>query len=141
VIAGNAGVLLTRVIRVKRGVNHPFYVLDAAMNDLARPAMYGAWHDIVAVEPSGERTTANVVGPICETGDTFAMDREMDRLAAGDLAVLRTAGAYGATMASSYNSRGFVPEVLVDGEKFAVVAERLSAAAIMDAEPIPDWLD
>ena len=141
VIAGNAGILLTRTIRVKRGVAHPFYVLDAAMNDLARPAMYGAWHDIVAVEPSGETAVANVVGPICETGDTFAMGREMDALKSGDLAVIRTAGAYGATMASSYNSRGFVPEVLVDGDKFAVVAERLSAAAIMDAEPIPDWLD
>ena len=141
VIAGNAGILLTRTIRVKRGVAHPFYVLDAAMNDLARPAMYGAWHDIVAVEPSGETAVANVVGPICETGDTFAKGREMDALKSGDLAVIRTAGAYGATMASSYNSRGFVPEVLVDGDKFAVVAERLSAAAIMDAEPIPDWLD
>ena len=141
VIAGNAGILLTRTIRVKRGVAHPFYVLDAAMNDLARPAMYGAWHDIVAVKPSGETAVANVVGPICETGDTFAMGREMDALKSGDLAVIRTAGAYGATMASSYNSRGFVPEVLVDGDKFAVVAERLSAAAIMDAEPIPDWLD
>ncbi len=140
VIAGNAGVLLTRVIRVKRGVRLPFYVLDAAMNDLARPAMYGAWHDIIAVEPSGERATANVVGPICETGDTFAMDREMDALAAGDLAAIRTAGAYGATMASSYNSRGFVPEVLVDGDRFAVVAERLSASEIMEAEPIPEWL-
>jgi diaminopimelate decarboxylase len=140
VIAGNAGVLLTRVIRVKRGVHHPFYVVDAAMNDLARPAMYGAWHDIVAVEPSGEQATANVVGPICETGDTFATGREMDALVSGDLAAIRTAGAYGATMASSYNSRGFVPEVLVDGDKFAVVAERLSAAAIMDAEPLPDWL-
>ncbi len=141
VIAGNAGVLLTRVIRVKRGVQYPFYVVDAAMNDLARPAMYGAWHDIIAVEPSGECTTANVVGPICETGDTFATGRAMDALASGDLAAIRTAGAYGATMASSYNSRGFVPEVLVDGDKFAVVAERLSAAAIMDEEPIPDWLD
>lgn len=141
VIAGNAGVLLTRVIRVKRGVHHPFYVLDAAMNDLARPAMYGAWHDIVAVEPSGEQATANVVGPICETGDTFATGRAMDALVAGDLAAIRTAGAYGATMASSYNSRGFVPEVLVDGDRFAIVAERLSAAAIMDEEPIPDWLE
>ncbi len=141
VVAGNAGVLLTRVIRVKRGVHHPFYVLDAAMNDLARPAMYGAWHDIIAVEPSGKRATANVVGPICETGDTFATGREMDALTAGDLAAIRTAGAYGATMASSYNSRGFVPEVLVDGDRFAVVAERLSAAAIMDEEPIPAWLD
>ena len=84
--------------------------------------------------------TANIVGPICETGDTFARDRECDALAAGDLALFRTGGAYGATMASSYNSRGFVPEVLVDGDRFAVVADRIPAAAIMDAERVPDWL-
>jgi len=141
VIAGNAGVLLTRVIRVKRSSNaQPFVVVDAAMNDLARPAMYGAWHDIDAVVPRGDRTIAHVVGPICETGDTFAMNREMDTLEAGDLAIFRTAGAYGATMASSYNSRGFVPEVLVDGDQFAVVADRLPAANIMAAERVPSWL-
>lgn len=141
VIAGNAGVLLTRVIRSKRSGNGPpFVVVDAAMNDLARPAMYGAWHDFEAVEPTGERMTAHIVGPICETGDTFAMDRECDAIGAGDLAVFRTAGAYGATMASSYNSRGFVAEVLVDGDRYAVVADRLAPAAIMDAERVPDWL-
>ena len=141
VIAGNAGVLLTRVIRSKRSGNGPpFVVVDAAMNDLARPAMYGAWHDFDAVAPTGDRMTAHIVGPICETGDTFAMDRECDALVAGDLAVFRTAGAYGATMASSYNSRGFVAEVLVDGDRFAVVADRIAAAAIMDAERVPDWL-
>ena len=141
VIAGNAGILLTRVIRVKRSSNtSPFVVVDAAMNDLARPAMYGAWHDIDAVQPSGAKSVSHIVGPICETGDTFAMNREMDTLESGDLAVFRTAGAYGATMASSYNSRGFVAEVLVDGEKYAVVADRLAAAAIMDAERVPDWL-
>ena len=141
VIAGNAGVLLTRVIRTKRSGNGPpFVVVDAGMNDLMRPAMYGAWHDFDAVEPTGERAMAHIVGPICETGDTFAMDREIDALSAGDLAVFRTAGAYGATMASSYNSRGFVPEVLVDGDRFAVVADRIAPAAIMDAERIPEWL-
>ncbi len=141
VIAGNAGVLLTRVIRSKRSGNGPpFVIVDAAMNDLARPAMYGAWHDFDAVEPTGERMTAHIVGPICETGDTFAMDRECDALGAGDLAVFRTAGAYGATMASSYNSRGFVAEVLVDGDRYAVVADRIAASAIMDAERVPDWL-
>ena len=140
VIAGNAGVLLTRVVRVKRGLERPFVVVDAAMNDLARPAMYGAWHDFDAVEPTGERMTAHIVGPICETGDTFAMDRECDALVAGELAIFRTAGAYGATMASSYNSRGFVAEVLVDGDKFAVVADRIAASSIMDAERVPDWL-
>ena len=140
VIAGNAGVLLTRVVRVKRGVNDPFLIVDAAMNDLARPALYGAYHGFAAVEPTGDRMTANIVGPICETGDTFAMGRECDALASGDLAVFRTAGAYGATMASSYNSRGFVAEVLVDGDRYAVVADRIDAGAIMDAERVPDWL-
>ncbi|MEM7780229.1 MAG: diaminopimelate decarboxylase [Pseudomonadota bacterium] len=140
VIAGNAGVLLTRVVRVKRGINDPFVIVDAAMNDLARPALYGAYHDFAAVAPDGTDMTANIVGPICETGDTFAMGRECDALRAGDLAVFRTAGAYGATMASSYNSRGFVAEVLVDGDKFAVVADRIDAGAIMDAERVPDWL-
>lgn len=140
-IAGEAGVLLTRTIRIKRSGNGPpFVVVDAAMNDLARPALYGAHHDFEAVAPTGERMTAHIVGPICETGDTFAMDRECDALAAGDLAVFRTAGAYGATMASSYNSRGFVPEVLVDGERFAVVADRIAPAAIMEAERVPEWL-
>jgi diaminopimelate decarboxylase len=141
VIAGNAGVLLTRVIRTKRSGNGPpFVVVDAGMNDLMRPAMYGAWHDFEAVVPTGDRALAHIVGPICETGDTFAMDREIDALSAGDLAVFLTAGAYGATMASSYNSRGFVPEVLVDGDRFAVVADRIAPAAIMDAERIPEWL-
>ncbi len=140
-IAAEAGVLLTRTIRTKRSGNGPpFLIVDAAMNDLARPALYGAWHDFAAVEPSGERMTAHIVGPICETGDTFAMDRECDALSAGDLAVFRTAGAYGATMASSYNSRGFVPEVLVHGDRFAVVADRIAPAAIMTAERVPDWL-
>lgn len=141
VIAGNAGVLLTRVVRVKRGIERPFVVVDAAMNDLARPAMYGAWHDFEAVQPTGEETIAHIVGPICETGDTFAMDRECDALVPGDLAIFRTAGAYGATMASSYNSRGFVAEVLVDGDRHAIVADRIPADAIMDAERVPDWLE
>ncbi|WP_340589426.1 diaminopimelate decarboxylase [Erythrobacter alti] len=140
VIAGNAGVLLTRVIRVKRGLNDPFVIVDAAMNDLARPALYGAWHDFDAVKPTGEHMTANIVGPICETGDTFAMGRDTDALVSGDLAVFRTAGAYGATMASSYNSRGFVAEVMVDGADFAVVADRILPGSIADAERVPDFL-
>ncbi|HEX4847801.1 MAG TPA: diaminopimelate decarboxylase [Novosphingobium sp.] len=142
VICGNAGVLLTKVVRVKRSSNQvPFVVVDAAMNDLARPAMYGAWHDFEAVKPTGERMTAHIVGPICETGDTFAMDRETDAIGVGDLAVFRTAGAYGATMASSYNSRGFVAEVMVDGDKWAVVADRILPEAITAAERVPDFLD
>lgn len=141
VIAGNAGVLLTRVIRVKRGASRPFVVVDAGMNDLARPAMYGAWHDFEAVRPNGKTTTAHIVGPICETGDTFAMDRACDELNTGDLAIFRTAGAYGATMASSYNSRGFVAEVLAGGDTYAVVADRIPADEIMAAERVPDWLN
>jgi len=142
VIAGNAGVLLTEVVRVKRNANRdPFVIVDAAMNDLARPALYGAWHDFDAVKPSGQRMTANIVGPICETGATFAMGREMDAVERGDLAVFRTAGAYGATMASSYNSRGFVAEVMVDGDKVASVADRILPEDIYAAERVPDWLD
>ena len=141
VITGNAGVLLTEVIRVKRSSNRaPFVVVDAAMNDLARPAMYGAWHDFDAVAPRGDRMVANIVGPICETGDTFAMGRDIDALMAGDLAGFRTAGAYGATMASSYNSRGFVAEVMVDGDQYAVVADRILPADITAAERVPEWL-
>jgi diaminopimelate decarboxylase len=141
VICGNAGVLLTEVIRVKPGSgNMPFVIVDAAMNDLARPALYDAWHDFEAVSPTGERFTANLVGPVCETGDTFAMGREIDTVVAGDLAVFRTAGAYGATMASTYNSRGLVPEVLVSEDRYAVVAERIMPATILDAEHVPDWL-
>jgi diaminopimelate decarboxylase len=142
VICGNAGVLLTNIIRVKPGGgNLPFVIVDAAMNDLARPALYDAWHDFEAVAPNGERFTANIVGPVCETGDTFAMAREIDKVVQGDLAIFRTAGAYGATMASTYNSRGLVPEVLVDGDRFAVVAERIMPATILAAEHVPDWLE
>ena len=140
VITGNSGVLLTEVIRVKPGSSAPFVVLDAAMNDLVRPAMYEAWHDFVAVRPTGAKMVANLVGPICETGDTFAMGREIDAVEAGDLGVFRTAGAYGATMANTYNSRALVPEVMVDGDKWAVVANRIDPATILAAEQVPDWL-
>ncbi len=145
VIAGNAGVLLTRVIWVKPGPKnqegvHPYVIVDAAMNDLARPALYDAWHDFVAVRPGGGRMTANIAGPVCESGDTFAMGRDIDRVASGDLAVFRTAGAYGATMASTYNSRALVPEVLVDGDRFAVVADRVEPETLIAAERVPEWL-
>ncbi|MCB2078402.1 MAG: diaminopimelate decarboxylase [Novosphingobium sp.] len=141
VITGNSGVLVTQVIRVKEGAINPFVVVDAAMNDLARPAMYDAWHDFAAVEPSGERMVANIVGPICESSDTFAMERDIDAVKAGDLAVFRTAGAYGATMANTYNSRALVPEVMVDGDKWAVVADRIEPATILAAERVPEWLE
>ena len=141
VITGNSGVMITRVIRVKEGVTAPFVVIDAAMNDLARPAMYDAWHDFLAVAPSGARMVANVVGPICESSDTFAIGRDIDAVRSGDLAVFRTAGAYGATMANTYNSRALVPEVMVDGDRWAVVAERIEPATILAAERVPDWLE
>ncbi|MBJ6122688.1 diaminopimelate decarboxylase [Sphingomonas mollis] len=141
VIAGNAGVLLTEVIWVKPGVVHPYVIVDAAMNDLARVALYDAYHDFVAVQPNGDRMTANIAGPVCESGDTFAMGRDIDHVVSGDLAVFRTAGAYGATMASTYNSRPLVPEVLVDGDRFAVVADRVAAETLIAAERVPDWLN
>ena len=140
VITGNSGVLVTEVVRVKEGVVNPFVVVDAAMNDLARPAMYDAWHDFAAVKPKGRTMTANIVGPICESSDTFAMGREIDEVAAGDLAIFRTAGAYGATMANTYNSRALVPEVMVDGSKWAVVAARIEPETILAAEAVPEWL-
>ena len=139
-IAGEAGVLLTEVVWVKPGVVHPYVIVDAAMNDLARPSLYDAWHDFAAVAPSGERFVANVAGPVCETGDTFATGRDVDAVASGDLAVFRTAGAYGATMASTYNSRPLVPEVLVDGDRYAVVADRVAAESLIAAERVPEWL-
>ena len=141
VIAGNAGVLMTRVLYVKPGARDPFVIVDAAMNDLARPALYDAWHDFHAVEPRGGRMTANIVGPVCESGDTFAIGRDIDRVVQDDLAIFRTAGAYGATMASSYNSRGLVPEVLVSGKRWAVVADRIPSNDLMAAERVPEWLE
>ena len=140
VITGNVGVLLTEVVRVKEGASYPWVVVDAAMNDLARPAMYDAWHDFSAVAPTGARMTANIVGPICESSDTFAMAREIDVVMRGDLAVFRTAGAYGATMANTYKSRPMVPEVMVDGDKWAVVADRIAPATILSAERVPAFL-
>lgn len=140
VISANSGVLLTEVLWVKPGAVHPWVIVDAAMNDLARVAMYDAWHDFEAVRPTGEKMIANVAGPVCESSDVFAKGREIDAVKAGDLAIFRSAGAYGATMASTYNSRPLVPEVLVSGDRFEVVAGRISAEAIMAEEHVPDWL-
>jgi diaminopimelate decarboxylase len=129
-IVGNAGVLLTRVVRVKPGVRAPWLIVDAGMNDLMRPALYDAYHRIEAVRPSGVHQVVNVVGPVCETGDTFTMDREMDRVEAGDLIVFRTAGAYGATLSNGYNSRPLAAEVLVDGSRWALVRRRIDPDAL-----------
>jgi diaminopimelate decarboxylase len=138
-ISGNAGVLLTRVVRVKPGERSPWLIVDAAMNDLMRPALYDAYHQVEAVRPSGERMTAHVVGPVCESGDTFAMSREMDAVKEGELIVFRTAGAYGAAMSSGYNSRPLTPEVLVDGDRWALVRRRLDLADAASL-PLPEWL-
>ena len=139
-IAGNAGILVARVVTIKRGATRTFAVLDAAMNDLIRPTLYGVYHDIRAVEPTGERMVATIVGPVCETGDMFAEDREMDVVETGGLVALMTAGAYGATMAGTYNSRPLLPEVLVDGDRFAVVRERQTLNDLIGLDRIPDWL-
>ena len=139
-MVGEAGVLLTEVIRVKPGAQNPFVILDAAMNDLMRPSLYDAWHGIEAVEPRAEKMVADVVGPVCETGDTFAVARPLERVAAGDLMIIRTAGAYAATMGSTYNSRPLTPEVLVDGSNWAVIRTRQDVEALIREEKVPDWL-
>jgi len=139
-IVANAGVLLSEVIRVKPGVTDPFVIVDAAMNDLMRPSLYDAYHAIDPVEPSGAGMIANVVGPVCETGDTFATGRRMGAVEAGDLVVFRTAGAYAATMASTYNSRPLTPEVMVSGADFAVIRQRQDIAALIEADTLPPWL-
>jgi diaminopimelate decarboxylase len=139
-IAGNAGVMIARVILVKAGAEKTFVVLDAGMNDLIRPSLYDAWHDIVAVAPTGRRMIATVVGPVCESGDSFAADRDIDAAAAGDLVAVRTAGAYGATMASTYNSRALVPEVMVAGGDWAVVSARRTPAEMMALDTVAPWL-
>ncbi|HWA21504.1 MAG TPA: diaminopimelate decarboxylase [Caulobacterales bacterium] len=142
-IAGNAGILLSRVIRIQERPDRQFLVLDAAMNDLIRPAMYDAFHDIqpVAEPPAGAaRMPIDVVGPICETGDTFARARPLPPLKAGDLVALMTAGAYGAVMSSAYNSRPITPEVLVSGDRFAVVRDRFEVETQLKLEHMPPWL-
>ena len=141
-IAANAGVLLAQVQHVNaRPGGRKFLVLDAAMNDLLRPAMYDAWHDIRPVKPrDGEPVTYDVVGPICETGDTFTRDRVLPPMEAGDLVAFMTAGAYGAAMSSEYNSRLLVPEVLVKGDRFAVVRPRPTYDDMLARETPAPWL-
>ena len=143
-IAGNAGILLSSVIYRKQGEGRDFLILDAAMNDLIRPAMYEAWHDIVPVNEPGTETPIgpiDVVGPVCETGDTFAKQRTMPMMQAGELAAFRSAGAYGAVMSSEYNSRPMVPEVLVKGDQFAVIRKRPTYAEMLDRDTVPAWLE
>ena len=142
-IVGNAGVLLASVIYRKAGENRDFLIVDAAMNDLIRPAMYDAWHDIVPLrEPLALEAVApvDVVGPVCESSDTFAKARPLPLLQAGDRLAFRSAGAYGAVMSSEYNARPLVPEVLVNGDRFDVVRSRPSYDEMIRRERIPDWL-
>ena len=142
-LIGGAGVLVAGVVYVKDGMTRRFLILDAAMNDLIRPTLYEAWHDIVPVReapPGAPLAPVDVVGPICETGDTFAVARPLPPLGAGALVAILTAGAYGAVMSSAYNSRPPAPEVLVRGDDFAVIRPRPSHAELMARDFVPTWL-
>jgi diaminopimelate decarboxylase len=142
-IAANAGVLVSQVIYVKRGNAKTFLIIDAGMNDLIRPAMYDAWHEIAAVTepaPGSPRPKYDVVGPVCETSDLFAADRALPELKSGDLVAILSAGAYGAVMAGDYNARPRPPEVLVAGEQWGIVRPRESHADLIAKDRIPDWL-
>jgi diaminopimelate decarboxylase len=141
-IVGNAGILVTRVIFVKRGEAKTFVIVDAAMNDLIRPTLYEAHHDIIPVRPApgAAWVRADVVGPVCETGDYLALDRDLPEPKAGDLLAVMTAGAYGAVQAGTYNTRPLVPEVLVKGDAWSLVRPRLEADALIALDRLPAWL-
>ncbi len=142
-IAANAGILVTRVLYVKKGEAKTFAIVDAGMNDLIRPALYDSHHDIVRVKEPGADTPRgryDVVGPVCETSDIFAADRDLPELKSGDLVAILTAGAYGAVMSSAYNARPPAPEVLVKDERWSVVRPRMDDDALFGSERIPDWL-
>jgi len=141
-IAGNAGVLVSSVIYVKEGEGRDFLILDAAMNDLIRPAMYGAWHDIVPVtepEPGLDQRPYDIVGPVCESGDTFAKARQMPPVGENALVAFRSAGAYGAVMSSEYNTRPMIPEVLVKSDQFAVIRARPTFDEMINRDTVPEW--
>lgn len=142
-ISGNAGLLVASVIYLKHGEGRDFLILDAAMNDLVRPSMYGAHHDILPViepVPGVEQQPYDIVGPVCETGDTFARARPLPPVGEGDLVAFRSAGAYGAAMASEYNARPLIPEVLVHGQQFAVIRERPTYEEMIKRDRLPSWL-
>ncbi|OBQ57907.1 diaminopimelate decarboxylase [Mesorhizobium erdmanii] len=142
-IVGNAGILVSEVIFVKEGDAKNFLVVDAAMNDLIRPTLYDAFHDIKpVVQPPADtpRMMVDVVGQVCETGDYLGLDRDLPRLKAGDLVAVSTAGAYGAVQAGTYNTRLLVPEVLVDGDRFHIVRPRLTYDDLIGLDSVPDWL-
>ena len=143
-LVGEAGVLVSEVILVKPGVSKTFVIVDAAMNDLIRPTLYEAWHDIVPIRaprPDAATIRCDIVGPICESGDYLAQNRDLPALSAGDLVMVRSAGAYGAVMASSYNSRPLTPEVMVDGTCFAVTRPRPTIEEMISAERFPPWME
>jgi diaminopimelate decarboxylase len=141
-IVGNAGILVTRVIYVKHGEAKNFVIVDAGMNDLIRPTLYDAFHEIVPVaqRANGANYVADIVGPVCETGDYLGLHRDMAEPKPGDLLAVLTAGAYGAVQSGTYNSRPLVPEVLVDGERFAVIRPRESIEQLIALDHVPDWL-
>lgn len=140
-IAGNAGILLSRVLYVKKGETKNFLIIDAGMNDLVRPAMYDAFHDIWPIrEPESDRTTYDIVGPVCESSDRFAKDREIAPLEAGDLVAVMSSGAYGAVQSSQYNTRALVPEVLVNAAQYAIIRRRPNYDDMIALEAMPDWL-
>lgn len=142
-ISGNAGLMVSKVIYVKEGEDRQFLIIDGAMNDLIRPAMYEAHHDIVpVVEPAAgaDPATYDIVGPVCESGDTFAKERTMAKVGPDQLIAFRSAGAYGAVMASEYNSRPLIPEVLVHGDQFAVIRARPTFEEMIERDTVPEWL-
>jgi diaminopimelate decarboxylase len=142
-IVANAGILVARVIYAKRGRDKTFTVVDAAMNDLIRPTLYEAHHDVWPVDEAlgrREPIAQDIVGPICETGDYLALDRRLPPLSAGDLVAFMTAGAYGAAMSSTYNTRPLVPEVLVKGDAYAVVRPRQIYDDLIGQDRLPEWL-
>lgn len=141
-LVGNAGVLVTKVLYVKDGAQRRFLIVDSAMNDLIRPTLYEAWHDIVPLgeTPDAQLQPVDIVGPVCETGDTFAVQRPLPPVAAGDLLAICSTGAYSACMASTYNMRRLAPEVLVRGSEFAVVRARPDYADLLARDQIPAWL-
>ncbi|MCE2927411.1 MAG: diaminopimelate decarboxylase [Rickettsiales bacterium] len=140
-IVGNAGVLVSRVIYVKKSESRTFVIVDAAMNDLIRPTLYDAYHEIIPVkESNAEKMAVDVVGPVCETGDIFAEARKMSPVASGDLVVFRSAGAYGAVMANTYNARLLVPEVMVRAKEHAVIRARPDYESLIRRDHIPDWI-
>jgi diaminopimelate decarboxylase len=140
-IAGNAGILVTEVITVKEGEDRTFVIVDAAMNDLIRPTLYDAFHRIGPVRATGaSEIVADVVGPVCETGDFLARGRALPRPQPGDLLAIYSAGAYGAVQSGTYNSRPLIPELLVKGDRFAVVRPRQSYDELIGLDRLPDWL-